>query len=417
MKRILTSTLGFLALLVGVVSAQKPGTAENIRIEAESFTKQTLAEKRRWEIKSELPGASGGKYIQVLPDTRRSHDDKLIKGENFSDEPGVMAVLEFPFEAKEAGRYFVWARTFSSNTEDNGLHFGLNGAWPESGRRWQTVKKNGWHWDCKQRTANVHTGVPMQLWLDVEKPGQHTLLLSMREDGTAVDEIVLSNDAAWRPAGVDYAAADKSVLSVPSVPSAPVERQPDGTGTVAVSGELQQWHKVTLTLDGPFAHERDTQPNPFTDCRFAVTFAHESGTPSYVVPGYFAADGNAAESGADAGTKWRAHLSPDKAGRWTWRVQFLRGANVAVGPVGENATQPVAPFDGKSGEFTIAPTDKTGRDFRAHGRLRYVGKHHLQFAGSGEYFLKAGTDSPETLLAYAATRNGGATKAADSSAR
>ena len=53
------------------------------------------------------------------------------------------------------------------------------------------------------------------------------------------------------------------------------------------------------------------------------------------------------------------------------------------------------------GSFTIAPSDKTGRDFRAKGRLQYVGKHHLQFAGTKEYFLKAGPDAPETLLAYA----------------
>ena len=44
-------------------------------------------------------------------------------------------------------------------------------------------------------------------------------------------------------------------------------------------------------------------------------------------------------------------------------------------------------------------TDKTGRDHRGKGRLRYVGRHHLQFA-NGEYFLKAGADSPENLLAY-----------------
>ena len=388
----------FIPLVIAFLAPSFAAARDNITIEAESFTSQTLAGKRRWEIKAELPDASGGKYIQVLPDTRQSHDDKLVKGENFTDDPGVMAVLEYPFEAKEAGRYFVWARTFSSNAEDNGLHFGLDGAWPESGRRWQTVKKNGWHWDCKQRTAKVHAGVPMQLWLDVESPGKHTLLLSMREDGAAVDEIVLSNDAEWRPAGVIYKQADDSI---PSVQSAPVARQSDGGGTVAVSGELKQWHKVTLTLDGPFADERDTQPNPFTDLAFAVTFTHESGAPSYIVPGYFAADGNAAESGADAGTKWRAHLSPDKAGRWTWRVQFLRGSKIAVGMQGENGAQPVAPFDGKAGEFTIAPTDKTGRDFRAHGRLQYVGRHHLRFAGSGEYFLKAGTDSPETMLAYA----------------
>ena len=173
----------------------------------------------------------------------------------------------------------------------------------------------------------------------------------------------------------------------------------NASGTL--TGELKQWHKVTLTLDGPFANERNTQPNPFTDIRLNVTFTHESGAPRYVVPGYFAADGNAAESGAEGGTKWRAHLSPDKPGRWTWEAHMLRGRNVAVGLAGENVAQPVAPVDGKRGEFIVAASDKTGRDFRAHGRLQYVGKHHLQFAGSREFFLKVGPDSPETLLAYA----------------
>ena len=48
-------------------------------------------------------------------------------------------------------------------------------------------------------------------------------------------------------------------------------------GRAVVSGELKQWHKVTLTLDGPFARERDTRPNPFLDYRLTVRFAHESG--------------------------------------------------------------------------------------------------------------------------------------------
>lgn len=42
-----------------------------------------------------------------------------------------------------------------------------------------------------------------------------------------------------------------------------------------------------------------------------------------------------------------------------------------------------------------------GRDLRALGRLDYVGKRYLQFAGTGQYFLKVGADAPETLLAYA----------------
>ena len=55
-----------------------------------------------------------------------------------------------------------------------------------------------------------------------------------------------------------------------------------------------RWNRVTLTLDGPAAKEQDTAPSPFTDYDFTVTFSHASGAPSYRVPGYFAADGNAA---------------------------------------------------------------------------------------------------------------------------
>jgi hypothetical protein len=173
-------------------------------------------------------------------------------------------------------------------------------------------------------------------------------------------------------------------------------RAADGNGQVKVSGELKQWHKITLALDGPFAHEQDILPNPFTDLAYNVTFTHESGSPRYVVPGYFAANGNAGESSADSGTKWLAHLSPDKIGTWGYRVSFTKGKHAALDGGGE----PLEPFDGQSGSFQVTVSDKTGRDFRAQGRLQYVGKHHLQFAGSKQFFLKAGADAPETLLGY-----------------
>ncbi|MBV5348679.1 DUF5060 domain-containing protein [bacterium] len=172
----------------------------------------------------------------------------------------------------------------------------------------------------------------------------------------------------------------------------------DGKGEVTISGELKQWHKVTLTLDGPYATETDTRPNPFTDFCMTVTFTHESGLPSYKVPAYFATDGNAAETSASEGNKWRAHLSPDKAGKWNYKVSFLKGAMVATADMPWMKT--LAPYNGIEGSFTITETDKVGRDFRAKGRLEYVGKNHLQFKGSGEYFYKAGADAPETLLAF-----------------
>ncbi|MGZ5135725.1 MAG: DUF5060 domain-containing protein, partial [Flavitalea sp.] len=178
----------------------------------------------------------------------------------------------------------------------------------------------------------------------------------------------------------------------------PLIRMPDGDGKVEMAGEMKLWHKLTLTMNGPFAHELDREPNPFTDYRMTVRFIHESGNPVFEVPGYFAADGNAGETGADNGIKWRCHFSPEKTGRWTYEVSFLKGEMIAI--VDIPWANKLSTYDGIKGEFTISQTDKTGKDFRSKGRLDYVGKNHLQFKGTGEYFLKAGTDSPETLFGY-----------------
>ncbi len=160
---------------------------------------------------------------------------------------------------------------------------------------------------------------------------------------------------------------------------------------VAVTGELKQWHKVTLTLDGPSASESGT-PNPFTDFRFDVTFSN--GALTYVVPGYFAADGNAGETSATSGVKWRAHLSPDVTGTWNWTIGFRQGSNVAQNGGGTT----LAPYHGVTGSFTIAASDKSGRDFRGKGRLEYVNQRYLRHKGNNEWFIKAGADAPENFL-------------------
>lgn len=172
----------------------------------------------------------------------------------------------------------------------------------------------------------------------------------------------------------------------------------DGDGSIGIKGELKQWHKVTLDLAGPESSEEAT-PNPFTDYRMSVSFRHTGTGLTYVVPGYFAADGDAAETSAAGGTVWRAHLSPDYPGEWTYQVSFRAGEGVAIDQ-DPRAGQSVAPYDGKSGAFTVVKTDKTGHDFRGKGRLVYDGTRYLKFAGTGEIFLKCGPDAPENLLSY-----------------
>ena len=71
-------------------------------------------------------------------------------------------------------------------------------------------------------------------------------------------------DEATKAAAAKVAALAKPAAAVaPAKPLTPLvqPRQPDGSGTVVISGELKEWHKVTLTLDGPYAHERDEGRN------------------------------------------------------------------------------------------------------------------------------------------------------------
>ncbi len=171
-----------------------------------------------------------------------------------------------------------------------------------------------------------------------------------------------------------------------------------GAEAPVVSPRPMKWHKVTITFTGPKTGE-SAEPNPFTDYRLNVTFTHSSGA-RYVVPGYWSADGDAANTGADAGDKWKVHLAPDRTGKWTYKASFRAGENVAVSD-NSTAGKSAGYFDGATGFFIVADTDKAGRDMRAKGRLEYVGKRYLRFAETGEYFLKQGADAPENFLAYA----------------
>ena len=585
-----------------------------VAVEAEHFYKQTNVDLRQWYITSKgqitkvtpnpdeehIVGASGNAYIELLPDTRVTPNDKLIKLEdpklttetgklvNFTDIAGRMAIVYYKVNINKPGRYYVWARAFSSGPEDNSVHVGFDGIWPANGQRMQWCDgKNNWTWASAQRTEKVHCGVTKQIFLDIKKAGIHEIQFSMREDGFDMDKFILTNDSNYVPQGegvgvklsegtlpkvfekIEAKAHVASTMPAPkmanngssfieqlakTVPDSklwlaneisiegthfyndkkwlainpddykeakvtaafpfesgiydvvfggvgendgsstftiyvnnkligeylsPISKSSfeeavkycklfenieleknakvtivsktgssdgneysrgrwsgiifapkgtgaklmekldmgtqenvstgnpkkeqkivskDGDGKVNISGELKQWHKVTLDLNGPFAAETDKSPNPFSDYRMTVTFTHESGALVYKVPAYFATDGKAGESGATEGNIWRAHLSPDKIGKWKYKISFIKGAFVASADMPWMKT--LEPFNGVEGSFEVTATDKMGRDFRSKGRLQYVGKNHLQFAGSGEYFFKAGPDAPETLLGY-----------------
>jgi hypothetical protein len=177
-----------------------------IEIEAENYIEQSKNEKRHWEKitlqSSNNHAQSAGKntYLKCLPDTRITHDDKLINGENFSNKAGEIAVLSYKVNFSTTGRVYVLVRAYSTGSEDNGIHVGIDNQWVESGKRMQWCEgKNKWTWSSKQRTEKNHCGEPFKIYLDIEKTGEHLIQFSMREDGFEFDKFILTTDKNFNP--------------------------------------------------------------------------------------------------------------------------------------------------------------------------------------------------------------------------
>lgn len=175
------------------------------------------------------------------------------------------------------------------------------------------------------------------------------------------------------------------IIALCCINCAPTEKE-------VVHIEYQQWHTITLPFNGPETSETHAV-NPFLNYRLIVTFTHED--VEYNIRGFYAADGNAAETSADSGSVWQVRFTPDKIGEWKYSARFDEGEEIALKNDGGVAID----IPNASGTFRVVPSDKQGVDFRAHGRL-VNDKGYFRFKGSGDYWIKGGADSPENLLAY-----------------
>ncbi|MEL7160483.1 MAG: DUF5060 domain-containing protein, partial [Bacteroidota bacterium] len=345
-----------------------------------------------WETAMTIGGATGSGYLHWT-------------GDQFFNQTGN-GVLRFPIQISLPGTYrFEWrvAVGFGNNgTEHNDSWLKINGNpfYAEKGGARLKPKPacnndpafgcpegsstngffkiygggvNDFRWQARTSDNDAH-----QIFVDFPTAGNYEIEVNARSSFHAIDRMVLYH----------------SSVSSSTARSLTNPESPRGTnGDLVVSGERKTWHDIALTFTGPNTSETAT-PNPFADYALNVTFTN--GNKTYVVPGYYAADGNAAETSATSGDNWRVHFAPDAPGTWNWSASFVSGTDVAVNGGGTSAGF----MDGMTGSFVVDPTDKTGRDHRGKGRLEYVGEHYLRYAGSQEWFVKAGADAPENTLAY-----------------
>ncbi|CDF79924.1 conserved hypothetical protein [Formosa agariphila KMM 3901] len=324
MKKSKASALLWLFSLVGFMlhaqtfNLNQPMVAQNVifeekdglvAVEAEYFYKQTHTDLREWyrttkdsvavvgrdEDANHYLNASNSSYIEVLPDTRVTHSDQLVRGVNFSNKPGQLAVVSYKIKFNSPGRYYVWVRALSTGSEDNGLHVGLNGTWPEHGQRMQWCDgKKYWMWESKQRTKDEHCGVPHAIYLDVPKAGIHEVQFSMREDGFEFDKFVLTTNSNYVPIdkGPNMTLADGNLPS-----SYKSKSEPSYFNTIARKlPENKFIASQEFPIDGTNFYKNGKNwlainPEQYKQAKISTLFDFESGTYDVIYVGVGENDG------------------------------------------------------------------------------------------------------------------------------
>ncbi len=155
-----------------------------------------------------------------------------------------------------------------------------------------------------------------------------------------------------------------------------------------------KWHTITLSFNGPGTSETAAD-NPFLNYRLSVDFIHEE--TKQTLRGFYAADGNAAETSSVSGNTWQVRFTPGKTGYWSYSAKLQKGDNIALSD--DLKKGELIPITNAEGKLLVKESNKKGIDFRAHGPL-VADQGFFKFRDTKNYWLKAGTNSPENLLAY-----------------
>ncbi len=352
--------------------------ARIVEIEAES-----LNLPQDWIVVKD-DSASNSKYIQWT-------------GEDYFNEPGN-AIIKVPIHISDSGFYtFKWRSKvgqgetttdfndtwlkcedahefFGQRVEDGHKVFprgSTHGDYPEGAgsNGWFKVYAAGsldWTWSTNTSDNDGH-----EIKLSFDQAGVYHLLISPRSRMHKIDKLILyKQEESFKQNFGPFAQGAQETI------------------------KAKLWHPLTLNFEGPFLTEI-SDPNPFIDFRLEVEFVHDSGK-SLLIPGYYSACLDPANSHCKEGKIFKVHFNPDEIGHWKWTAKFYEGANCAVENTGVASDQ----IHGSNGTLLV------GKSQNKNGRLLDVGEKYLRYSGdnsnspNGDWFLKAGPDAPENMLNF-----------------
>ncbi len=136
-------------------------------------------------VNAAAPGADAAKTIKGA-----ANDTYLTIPLGAGKPPEVGGDASFEFEVDQAATYILWARVWWTDGCSNSLFMSINGAQFAFG---QDATYRQWHW------VKATGRLPQ---LDLKK-GKHTLTISNREDGVAIDQILLTRNRRYVPVGIE----------------------------------------------------------------------------------------------------------------------------------------------------------------------------------------------------------------------
>ena len=181
----------------GIFAAAVAQAGKTVCFEAETATKLTpplrLVEPGTPAASDKMPlikGAAGNRYLEIP--------------EGVGKPPETGGDAELSFDISEAGTYFLWCRVWWMDSCGNSLGISLDGATAFTFGQDATYKT--WHW----------VRAPLKLKQLELSVGRHTLKISNREDGIAVDQFLFTQERRYVPVGIESVTVQPATTPAPA---------------------------------------------------------------------------------------------------------------------------------------------------------------------------------------------------------
>lgn len=339
---------------------------------------------------------SEGVFVIEVEDARRTGDWHMVedetatggayahwRGPNRYDPSKELDPLIYCLRIAEAGEYNLRVRVKRSRLDDPSIREDeRNDLWVRlEGGEWMKLFANTaweqWGWGGGLDFHHLNAQRPAAT-LTFEDQGVSCLQVAGRSEDVRLDRLHLARHRANADA------------SLPSTRSSYA-----GQNGLPEFGLLN--HPMTFDFAGPETSET-SELNPFADYRLVLSLVPPGSEEAIHVRGFYAADGNAADSGTASGNVWRTMFTPDAEGVWQWTARLARGTDIAIDQ--DPAAGETIALNTMSGVFEVGSSPAPEEDWRSRRLGRLIARDGDLVAGGGVPWLKTGTNSPENLLAY-----------------